>query len=138
MAIPLQKAVLCLARNGTRLFRVNSGRAWQGSKIEFSADRSTALLINPRPILLAPTGTPDVVGCTAVTITQDMVGQTIGVFVGLEVKNKGDRPRPEQRTFIDVYRRMGARVGFVRSAEEAEHVLQGKKKPGQESVPGRN
>jgi hypothetical protein len=34
-------------------------------------------------------GIPDIVGCAPITITPDMVGQTIGVFVGVECKAPG-------------------------------------------------
>lgn len=37
------------------------------------------------------TGIPDFVGCEAVTITEDMVGQTIARFVGIETKAPGKR-----------------------------------------------
>lgn len=36
-------------------------------------------------------GIPDRVGCIPVTITPDMVGQTVGLFVGIEAKAPGRR-----------------------------------------------
>lgn len=36
-------------------------------------------------------GIPDRVGCVPVTITQDMIGQTFGLFVAVEAKRPGRR-----------------------------------------------
>lgn len=38
---------------------------------------------------LGVSGIPDIIACRPLTITQDMVGQTIGVFVGIETKAPG-------------------------------------------------
>lgn len=38
---------------------------------------------------LGVAGIPDVIACRPLTITADMVGQTIGVFVGIETKAPG-------------------------------------------------
>ena len=37
-------------------------------------------------------GTPDIIACVPVEITQDMVGQTYGLFMGIEVKQPGKHP----------------------------------------------
>lgn len=47
-------------------------------------------------------GIPDIVGCVPVTITEDMVGKTIGVFIGVETKAKGklNKTTPNQRNVL--------------------------------------
>ncbi len=40
---------------------------------------------------LGVNGTPDFLCCRPVTITQDMVGQTLGVFLAIETKAPGKR-----------------------------------------------
>lgn len=42
------------------------------------------------------TGVPDIIACVPVTITQDMVGQTVGMFAGIEVKREGGKPTANQ------------------------------------------
>jgi len=43
-------------------------------------------------------GIPDILACVPVKITQDMVGQTRGLFVAIEVKKKeNERPKDLQR-----------------------------------------
>ncbi len=41
-------------------------------------------------------GIPDFVCCVPTVITQDMVGTTIGVFIGIETKAPGKLPTPKQ------------------------------------------
>lgn len=52
-------------------------------------------------------GSSDLIGIRSVVITQDMVGQTIGQFVAVEVKSPGKKAAPQQKVFIDVISRMG-------------------------------
>lgn len=46
-------------------------------------------------------GTPDILACIPVTITPAMVGQTVGMFVSIEVKREGKEPTKLQETRIE-------------------------------------
>jgi hypothetical protein len=70
----------------TRLFRSNSGMAWAGQTIKKG---DFIVIKNPRPFHGMPEGFPDLIGWTSVTVTPDMVGQKIAVFIGIEVKATG-------------------------------------------------
>lgn len=72
---------------------------------------------------LAP-GSPDLVGWKSVVVTEDMVGQRLAVFCGLEVKIPGGRVREDQVNFLDRLRSAGGVAAVVRSEDEALQTLQ--------------
>jgi hypothetical protein len=101
------------------LFRVNSGRAWTGNDIHKLPDGSI-LIRDPRPFDSGvPTGFSDTVGVVTRTITQDMVGQTIGQALFGEIKTATGRVTPEQEKFIAAMKRAGAAADVWRSPEDA-------------------
>lgn len=60
----------------------------------------------------------DLIGIKKVTITQDMVGKTIGVFMAREVKRqgwkyKGTEAEKAQKRFIDLVNELGGDACFV-------------------------
>jgi hypothetical protein len=67
-------------------------------------------------------GTSDAIGLHSVTITPDMVGRRIAVFVAIEAKDKGE-PSAEQRTFLTVVHQAGGIAGVAHSVEEAQQIL---------------
>ena len=87
-----------------RLFRINAGMGWAGKVIRRTPD--TLILSKPRPLHAAPEGWPDLAGWTEVEITPDMVGQTVAVFTGVEVKVTG-RLSKAQSAFRDIITGMG-------------------------------
>lgn len=96
---------------GTRLWRNNTGRL---------RDESGRLVT----FGLCP-GSADLIGYRTVTITPDMVGQTVAVFAAVEVKAPRGRPTPEQTAFLEHVTAAGGLAGIARSVEEAEAILQG-------------
>ncbi len=64
-------------------------------------------------------GSPDLAGYLPVTITSEMVGRKIAVFVGAEAKDIDGRPSDEQRKFIAVAEADGAICFEFRSVAEA-------------------
>jgi hypothetical protein len=93
-----------------RLFRNNVGFAQTstGSFIKFG---------------LCP-GSSDLIGITKVKITKDMVGQEIGVFTAIEVKDKKGRLSKIQQNFIRVIKLFGGIAGVAKSVEEAEELTE--------------
>ncbi|MCK5641210.1 MAG: VRR-NUC domain-containing protein [Gammaproteobacteria bacterium] len=65
-------------------------------------------------------GSSDVIGIHSVVITQEMVGKTVGVFVGCEVKTlTSEAAKEKQIKFRNVINKHGG-IGFIaRSIDEA-------------------
>jgi hypothetical protein len=60
-------------------------------------------------------GSSDLIGLKSVVITQEMVGQVVGIFTGLECKSKTGRQSPEQKTFEKQVNEAGGSCKVVRS-----------------------
>ena len=76
-------------------------------------------------------GSSDLIGWTSVTITPDMVGQTVAIYTAIEVKTPKGRVSPEQQHFIDMVNKAGGRAGIARSPEEAVMIALGDNVTGQ-------
>lgn len=64
-------------------------------------------------------GSPDLVGYKEVLIDSSMVGQTMAVFVGLEIKLPGEKPRADQRHWLELLAEAGGIAAVVTSPEDA-------------------
>ena len=95
-----------------RMFKINSGRGWQGQTVKH--DKDILILKNPRPINAAPSGWPDLCGWETITITSDMVGQKIPVFCMEEIKAGADRLGPAQKKMKALFERMGGVFKVIR------------------------
>ena len=98
-----------------RRFRINCGVGWVGQDPQFHTAGKTKYITlkNPRPLHAAPEGWPDLAGWDEITITPDMVGKKVAVFVGEEVKATG-RLSKMQEKFRDVLVRMGGIFRVIR------------------------
>ena len=97
-------------RSDVRLFRNNTGTLPDprtGRPIQFGLARGSA----------------DLIGIKQVTITPDMVGQTIGVFTSIEVKTPTGRVTPQQRNWLTMVRKLGGIAGIARSIRDANEIL---------------
>lgn len=116
--------ILRLGRGAARLFRVNVGQAWTGSRVD-RLPGGKVLIHDARPFRTGvPPGYSDATGWHSVEITPDMVGRRVAVFVALECKSDTGRPTREQLAFIAAVRAAGGIAGICRSSEEAEALLQ--------------
>ena len=104
-------------------FRANVGQAWAGSRTErLSAGRM--LIHDARPFSTGlPPGFSDLFGLVPVTITPDMVGRTVGVFFGLEVKTPTGRLSDKQGAFLSAITAKGGIGEIVRSGADALAAL---------------
>jgi hypothetical protein len=68
-------------------------------------------------------GSPDLVGWRSVAVTADMVGQQLAVFVGIEVKMPGEKPRQDQQHWLDMLDSAGGIAGVATSESEAIDLL---------------
>lgn len=106
----IQQAIrLKLSKGRCRLWRNNTGalRDANGQLIRFGLC----------------SGSSDLVGLTAVTITPDMVGQQVAVFTAIEVKAERGRPTAEQEAFLAMVTHFGGKAGIARSIEDAERII---------------
>lgn len=105
-------------------FRAQVGQAWTGSKVE-RLPGNRVLIHGARPFSTGlPAGFSDLFGEVPVVITQEMVGQTIGVFTVIEVKDKG-KATEKQLAFIKAVNDNGGRGGVARSVEDALRIVDG-------------
>lgn len=68
-------------------------------------------------------GSSDLVGWAPVTITPEMVGQRVAVFVAIECKSAAGRLGTEQRQFLQVVQQHGGIVCCARSEADAEMAI---------------
>lgn len=120
----------------------------QQEVIIYAATRGTFLLRNNSFVLPNKDGTPvraglgnistkqnkkfkssDEIGITPVTITQAMVGQTVGIFTAIEMKREGwtydpnDETESAQLTFIDWVKARGGKAGFCQSVDDFNKIM---------------
>ena len=95
-----------------RLFKINAGRGYVGQVVKHTG--GILILKNPAVLHAAPTSWPDLCGWTSVVVTPDMVGQTVAIFTGEEVKAGKDRLTKGQKKFGDLIERMGGIFRVVR------------------------
>jgi hypothetical protein len=114
----LQKLATMLT---ARLFRNNTGMAWQG-QVRKNRDGSITIS-DPRPLHAGlVVGGSDLIGWLPVRITQEMVGDTIAVFTAVEVK-AGTKASPEQLAFIAAVKKAGGRAGIARTENDLSEIL---------------
>lgn len=102
----MREVMVMAAKIGVHLFRNNSGQYQtdQGHWIRYG-------LANP--------GGSDCIGWKPLTITQEMVGQTIAQFTAVEVKSETGRLTKEQQTFLDIVNQCGGCGIVARTTQEA-------------------
>jgi hypothetical protein len=108
----IQQHIRLACSNGpVRLFRNNVGRLPDprtGRWVEFGVGGK---------------GSADLIGWKRVTVTPEMVGSTVAVFLSIEVKTPTGRIRPEQQQWLDAVQAAGGIAGVARSVEDAETLL---------------
>lgn len=105
----IQQEIRIACSNGdTRLFRNNTGtlKDQNGRPVQFGLCKGSA----------------DLIGWKRVTVTEDMVGSTVAVFLSIEVKTATGRLRPEQRQWLDAVQSAGGIAGVARSVEDAARL----------------
>ncbi len=104
-------------RPDVRMFRNNVGTGWQGQVV--SRELGAIVLQNARPLHAGLcVGSSDLIGWKSVTITPDMVGQQVAVFVAAEVKTASGRLTGEQTNFLDKVRAAGGIAVVVRDENQ--------------------
>ena len=104
-----QEIRIACGTGATRLWRNNTGtlRDQHGRPVQFGLARGSA----------------DLIGYRTITITSDMVGTTVAVFLSIEVKTPTGRIRPEQRAWMETVQAAGGIAGVARSVEDAQRIV---------------
>jgi hypothetical protein len=68
-------------------------------------------------------GGSDLIGLHSMTIEPHHVGQTMAVFLAVEVKTATGRPTAEQKRFIEFVQSAGGIAGIARSVDEALELI---------------
>lgn len=118
-------------RNAGPIWRNNVGKFWTLGKTACCA-HCGGNLMGGRAVRGASItacglgmGSADLVGLQLVTITPEMVGTSMGRFVGIEVKTATGRERPEQTQWRQVVQRYGGIAGTARSVADALALVEG-------------
>ncbi len=73
------------------------------------------------------TGSPDLIGWKTVTVTAEMVGKPVAVFVGLELKSGKREPTDEQIQWLQQIRESGGLAGVASTEEQGIAFLKHQK-----------
>lgn len=105
-----------------RLFTNPCGKAWVGKFVRKIGD--LVHLLGGHPIDFGlEFGSPDLVGWRVVTVTPDMVGTRIALFVGIEVKQQKGKMREKQKTFMARMVKDHCLCGIARSVQDAINIV---------------
>ena len=108
----LPRLLMAASQLGARLWRNQSGahRNSRGQWIQYG---------------LAHPGGSDFIGYVPVTITPEMVGYTVAIFVAIEAKTDHGRVSDAQTHFLEVVTSHGARAGVARSVDDIRAIVEG-------------
>jgi len=97
-------------RRDCRLFRNNCGLAKypDGSRVKYG-------VCNP--------GGSDLIGWRSVTVTPDMIGDRVAVFLAIETKAAKKKPSKKQQNFINQIKAAGGLAGSAKSVIEALNIV---------------
>lgn len=112
------------------LFRNNVAQAWVGEV--YRPNSIQTVTVSPADVVIRNArilhaglceGSSDLIGWRSLTITPEMVGQTVAVFAALEVKSKTGRATAGQKNFCQRVKEAGGFAGIVKSPDEAKKTL---------------
>lgn len=124
-----------VAHLGSRLFRLNTGRAWMSNlgpdgvtqltdgSVVIRAARSIAVGY-ATPDGKSLNGASDLQGWTSIVVTPELVGRRVAIYTAIETKNStGGSKRKEQKNFIEQICKAGGIAGFASSAAQAQGLV---------------
>ena len=122
----VRKIMLTLGKNPKiRIFRNNVGKAWIGASKMFSQAQTVnvkagdVLIQNARYFEAGLcVGSSDLIGLKAITVTPEMVGTEIAVFVAIEVKLPKGKVQENQLRFLDMVQKLGGKGVICRDENE--------------------
>lgn len=119
-----------MAQIGITNWRNNTGVGWAGRVTRvarsgtFFVEQGSVIIADARPLKAGLcTGSSDVIGITPVLITQQMVGQTVGLFTAVEVKVGKNKATEKQKNFLKVVEQNGGLAGVARCTDDINHII---------------
>lgn len=115
---------------GARLWRQNSGISWAGkaTRVEkngqYALKTGDVIIRNGYALRSGFPGISDGGGYCMVTVTPEMVGQSLPVVLQVETKADG-AVTDEQRKFIAHIRKVGGRAGVARHQDDVDRIVKG-------------
>ena len=67
-------------------------------------------------------GSADLIGWKTITVTPDMVGTEIAVFLSVEVKSEKGKLRPEQENWLNTVNKVGGIAIVARSPQDINAI----------------
>ena len=109
---------LAASAHGLTLWKNSIGQGWMGKILSQGGEYLT--LKNPYRLSfgIGGKGGSDLIGYKSITITQEMVGQTIAQWVSIEVKSKTGRLSKDQKHHLKVVQEAGGIAIVARSVED--------------------
>lgn len=107
------------SRPDTRLFRNQVGGAWMGKPRGKILDLTEARFVQCGLAV----GSGDLIGWHSITVTPELVGRKLAVFLSVEVKTDTGRVRPEQVNWLEQVQKHGGIACVARNVEEAQKAL---------------
>jgi len=98
-SVVLKRVMLTASKLKCRLMRNNRGMFYTMDGRKVMAGLSAA-------------GSSDLIGWHRITVTPEMVGREIAVFLAVEVKRKGGRSSDDQDKFIEIVNESGG-IAFI-------------------------
>jgi hypothetical protein len=127
----LNSLLLACSRGATRLFRNSNGVGWVGKSWRCPKDGATVTLaagdvvVRKARVLHAGliAGSGDLIGWHTITITPDMVGDRVALFVSAEAKEGKGKLEADQRNWRDQVNAAGGIAIEVRSIDDLRRAL---------------
>jgi len=119
-----KKIMLTMSRLGSRLFRVNTGRAYAGRAKRIAGSRDYVIFQARHITMGLTTGGSDLIGWTPIEITQEMVGKTVAVFSAVEVKTPKRKATQKQLQFIERVTQAGGFACVAYSEKESKEKFE--------------
>jgi hypothetical protein len=121
--------MIALSKAGATIFRNNVGVGWAGKAEKQTQVRMVqvhagdVVVRNARPLRAGLCkGSADLIGWMPVMITQEMVGETVAVFLAPEIKTKTGASSDAQVRFINAVNNSGGRAGVARNSSDAVQI----------------
>jgi hypothetical protein len=127
----MKELQIAASQIGARLFRQNVGLGWVGRVERVPAARAVqvrpgdVVIRDARPFKSGIAGMSDLGGWVPVTITPEMVGQTVAVYAQVEVKD-GARVTEEQKRWVAAVQKAGGLAGVARNMSDLTRILTAK------------
>lgn len=119
----MRTIMIGLSKPGIRLFRQNVGTGWTGDITRLKD--GSILIKNPRLLHAGLCkGSSDLIGWRSITVTPEMVGLRVALFLAVEVKTPRGRPTSEQVNFLHRVQADGGMAGIARSVEDALGIIE--------------